>query len=145
MSFLIFWVGLCNINYVGNEKTTKPTKSWWFSDQGGDFGPAESGKPGNFRIGLEFGRQSKGNFVGKFGEIGVIGHFGGSGKSGISGVSGCRRSGISGRFPPVRLTNKPFPREGTNSAPSRRLILIKIALKHVLTRVFHLVSEFQNI
>jgi len=85
------------------------------SDQGGDFGPAESGKPGNFRIGLEFGRQSKGDFVGKFGEIGVIGHFGGSGKSGISG---CRRPGISGRFPPVWLTNKPFPREGTNSARS---------------------------
>jgi len=84
-------------------------------EQGGDFGPAESGKPGNFRIGLEFGRQSKGDFVGKFGEIGVIGHFGGSGKSGISG---CRRPGISGRFPPVWLTNKPFPREGTNSAPS---------------------------
>jgi len=44
-------------------------------EQGSYFGPAKSG---NFWVGLEFGRQSKGNLVGKFG------NFGGSGKSGIS-------------------------------------------------------------
>jgi len=36
------------------------------SGQGGDFGSEKSGKPGNFRVGLEFGRQSKGNLVGEF-------------------------------------------------------------------------------
>ena len=37
------------------------------SEQGGDFGSAKSGKPENFRVGLEFGRQSKENLVGEFG------------------------------------------------------------------------------
>jgi len=57
-------------------------------EQGSYCGPAKSG---NFWVGLEFGRQSKGNLVGKFG------NFGGSGKSGFSEIRGktknfCRNS-----------------------------------------------------
>ena len=37
------------------------------SKQGGPFGSGRSGISGNFRIGSEFGRQSKENLVGEFG------------------------------------------------------------------------------
>ena len=56
-------------------------------NQGGDFGSAKSGKPGNFRIGLEFGRRSKGNLVGEFGQIGEDRAFRGVGQIGQFGVS----------------------------------------------------------
>ena len=53
------------------------------SDQGGYFGPAKPAKPANFRIGLVFGRQSKGNL---------------SGKTGIPGIPAVREFRHSGRF-----------------------------------------------